>query len=260
MDAGMDAGMDAAPTPGGGSARGSGCADDEVCVRGRCYDRCSSDRDCSRAEMCDSTSGICVVRTVPLPDAMIDAPLPCDGVECDTDAGLFCHPTAAQCVSCTPGMDDGCDAVGFCDYGRGACVGPVMATCAPCDRSADCPGGQTCVDRLASDGEKVCLPPCPMEDAGLCPAGLQCNAASGNCEPPNASCTNYRLSVSGASCAEDRDCFTHTAFPAGIAPGGCLPGADGGVGRCQIPCMTTDSTEECPGGFICRASFCEMGP
>lgn len=262
-DAGADASdMDATASPPSGSGspapstgEPTGCSASEVCIQGRCHPRCTVDTDCSRAEMCDGSTGRCVTRTVPLPDAMVDASLPCEGVECAD--GLLCHPTAAECVQCTLGMTDSCDAVGFCDFGTGACVGPSPAACSPCDRNSDCPMGYSCNDRTGGSlGEKVCLQACPGADAGLCPAGMPCNEITGLCEPPVSSCTNWRLATSGATCEEDRDCFTLAAFPTGVVAGACLMEGDGGVSRCQIPCSAA-MDGQCSDGQACSDDgFC----
>jgi len=257
QDASMDASASSAPAA---SSEPAGCSAQEVCIRGRCHPRCAGDSDCSRAEMCDGSTGRCVERTVPLPDATVDASLPCEGVECAE--GLLCHPTAAECVQCTVGEAAACDAVGFCDFGTGACVAPSMQPCSPCDRSSDCSSGYSCEDRTGgSIGEKVCLLACPAEDAGMCPSGMPCNEVTGYCEPAVSTCTNWRASTEGVGCEQDRDCFSLASYPGGVIAGACLSGTDGGAPRCQIPC-TVGMDGQCPAGRVCGDSgFCgEMAP
>ena len=179
------------------------------------------------------------------------------------EAGLICHPTAGQCVQCAVGMTSTCDAVGFCDFGTGACVGPSPDVCSPCDRTSDCPSGFQCDDRSEeAAGEKVCLQPCPeLSDAGVCPQGLACSDR-GLCEPTTSSCTNFRLGRSSATCSEDRDCFALAAFPDGVTAGACLPGVmeEMRPSRCRIPCEARDAGPVCPSGFMCADGFCEPTP
>ena len=256
-DAGADASdMDATASPPSGSGspapstgEPTGCSASEVCIQGRCHPRCTVDTDCSRAEMCDGSTGRCVTRTVPLPDAMVDASLPCEGVECAD--GLLCHPTAAECVQYTGRVAVMLWASVILVR---ACVGPNPAACCLATATPIVPG-YSCNDRTGGSlGRRfVCrLVRCRC---GLCPAGMPCKV-TGLCEPPVSSCTNWRLATSGASCEEDRDCFTLAAFPTGVVAGACLVEGDGGVSRCQIPCSAA-MDGQCSDGQACSdGGFC----
>jgi hypothetical protein len=248
-----------------GGARRS-CASGEICIEGRCYDKCGSDSDCGPGETC-SPSGACLRNA----DAGVD---PCGG---SCDAPLVCHPRAHACVACssdTIGASQGepgfCElATPVCDVANGECVAPSASFCAPCNTTTDCQvvGGfmGACVIRTAGSEiqEQVCLTPC---DTTACAAPLVCQPVGGGmfCVPPiDIPCTNWRTAVSRASCGFDADCAALGADNSLYVDAceGEVGDGDGGVitpGRCLQPCGMTTECFNAAGGQTCTGTpgFC----
>lgn len=270
---------------GGGTDGGlaGGCASGELCIRGRCYERCTSDDQCGPREQCGS-DGACVRRAGPGPDAgpmMMDSgPVdPCDSVMC-TDPEV-CHPLSLQCVECNegsvvlpPGSPGRCSgARPICDIANGRCVGFTPAQCAPCNVDAECMSGDgsfvgRCVLRDVMDWrEQVCMRVCDMTP---CPAGLAC-MPDGVCQPPaGSSCTTWQAATMRRGCLFDTDCniadssgsssfFTETCEGEVLPPpvdGGDGDGGPGDAGpptdgRCVQPCADTAECFDLAGGQMC---------
>lgn len=259
-----------------------GCRVGEICIEGRCYESCSSDRDCGPREMC-SPSGACVrgTRDAGTPDSgPVDM---CRGVSCT--APQVCEPRTGTCVDCTegtvgaaPGEPGRCSAFNpICDIANGRCHALGPAQCTPCNTSEECnaPDGSftgTCVLReTLGVREQTCVPPCAE---GACPDGLVCSTVRDlvtdtdvtGCVPPiEMPCTNWLAAIAGVSCLEDSDCAPLGATRA-VYPGACAgadPTADPVVmGTCLQPCGETEHCFNAPLGAQCIGSgvalFCRF--
>lgn len=280
-------GIDTGASMDGGRPRG--CAENEVCIEGRCYARCTAPTDCGPNETC-SSSGVCTTGARPDAGPRPDGgpPSSCDEAMCASNE--VCHPQADVCVECSehtinapPGSRGACrSAAPICDIANGRCVGFEPRACAACNYETDCAAldgsfTATCVLReVMGVREHVCLLPC--DGGGTCPAGLQCatvhNLANGTsvdvCVPPaEAPCTTWL--ARGTSCSEDADCAPLAAPASAIFVGACdgeMPATeDGGTatpGTCLQPCRTTDECMDAAAGEQCLGEgielFCRIPP
>jgi hypothetical protein len=230
------------------------CPTGQMCLQGLCFAQCDSTHTCGPREQC--SMGICVTRTNdagPIPhDAGVDggrcavltcmAPTPV----CAFERCLQCQSSASDCPSTTP----------ICDIGRGSCVTPAPAYCAPCNNTFDCAGTptpSTCVNRTAPDAiEHVCL---PTPVGGACPAGFM--NAGANCVPIYFSCTALRAAQQHRPCTADTDCPQLGATAStGVFTGMCGLDSTGTMHICHYTCgIPTD----CPAGLTCNAAmgFCQ---
>jgi len=230
-----------------------GCPMGEVCLDHRCYPTCRNDDDCATSEQCDA-DGACVPRTRPRPDAgpVDSGPTdPCDGVVC-MDPTPVCNSLTGVCqpcglastlTSCNPRTQ-------VCEIARGRCSAfdpaTLSDTCAPCNASADCAGGATCLTR-DTPVERVCVPSCDL--ATPCPQGLTCNA-SGVCLPLVGSCFEWRGAADGRGCANLAEC---APIGAALTNVGCQGLAGGTSGLCETICSTS---ADCPPNIDCFMGFC----
>jgi hypothetical protein len=236
------------------------CEEDEICLSGRCYARCTT--TCGPMEVC--VMGACMRGTPPdagpmdagppdvgPPDA--GPPDPCLGVRCEGSTP-FCR--GGVCLECEDMSACGGGAP-ICDVGRGACTTYAPALCAPCNNDRDCEGMAatfgTCVARggASEPTERVCLPSCM--DTSECPTGYRCSDLV--CVPAGgASCTQQLAGLAGRTCMTDAECAPAGATAdTGLVTGSCV------MGTCRIPCgAATDCPPSLPvcddslGGF-CRS-------
>lgn len=242
---GMGGGADGDGGAGFDAGRRIGCDPGQVCLRGRCYDGCTSDATCLGGEMC--TGGVCVERTTPRFDAGMPDTGPinrCTGVMCM--GAQVCHPATGTCVECTDATQ--CSAaVPICELAAGTCRAFSAGLCAPCNNTPDCRG----LPETGSDGEcrtletpaleRVCVVSCP--DGVTCPAGMRC--ADAVCVPIVGSCTNWRAAATARACTTDTECEALGTIP---STGVCM----GMV--CQSPCGVS---MDCPTARpTCTAGFC----
>lgn len=258
-----------------GGTGGLSCTGDQICVAGRCHDRCS-DGDCGPGESC--VSGACIPSRMdagPRPDA--GPPDPCDALVCDTD--FICHPLSRECARCSEdqiGMfgEPGNCGTGLspvCDISNGTCQGVSPGQCQPCNFDDQCTAGDgsfvgSCVLRSTLGWrEQVCMRPC--DAATPCAAGLACNA-DGFCEPPlSITCTTWLAAGRSASCLSDGECNPVGSRGAGAfffntCEGEVIPVADpeagiadAGVatlGTCVQPCAETMDCIRAASGEVCR--------
>ncbi len=243
----------AASDPDGGAttAPGSGCADGEVCLQGRCYEGCAADDECTAGEEC--RRGACVVRTMPRPDMGprdLGTTDPCEGVTCSDSLTPYCYPRTGDCVECRTSEDCGL-AAPVCDVAFGVCRAFVPAQCAPCKLDVDCRGAigtfdARCLQR-ESPLERVCVAVCASD--GSCPQGTACDTASNRCLPRIGTCTTFFAALQRRTCAGDGDCAPRGATPDDfLFPGSCRASV------CAAPCAT--GVECFDAAQICESAFC----
>lgn len=169
---------------------GSLCPQYEVCDKGVCRGSCSGGEfECIGGLQCETATGLCV------------DPL-CIGVTCD--ASQVC--IGGQCVG-------GCEGA-VCPWGQICQLGRCVDPC----RNRTCPSA----DQVCEDG--ICVQRCECRPCG---AGLDCDAVTGACEPPQ---------CAGVTCPANEVCLA------------------GGV--CQNRCNNV----LCPGGADCDPATGECNP
>lgn len=161
----------------GESDEGALCTDPQVCVRGRCIDRCS-EFGCPPGESCDAELGVCTE----------DA---CEGVTCD--AGLRCVGGTCRSVC----EDIVCPAHQTCSGGQcvDACEGADCGACRVCvDGSCllhcavvGCPTGLAC-EETGECVEEACLG-VRCGPGRTCRAGVCASSCAGAVCPPGEYCT-----------------------------------------------------------------------
>lgn len=230
------------------------CGSGQTCLQGRCYAQCDTTHPCAMHETC--SSGICVLDThdagMPPRDMGMDAG-PCDRLGCATPTPV-CRGDLALCVQCGVDNHDECGTTTgpVCDVGRATCTTPTPTACSPCNVSADCPTGFSCVTRRAPGPiERVCMQGCgasPCSDQGFtCGAGTVCT-------PFVQSCTAYHAAVTHRECTADEDCpQVGATIDDGLSIGSCFDDGSGTM-TCHVPC---GFDSDCPTGTTCSSSnFC----
>ncbi len=230
------------------------CPGAQTCLQGICYASCDMTHPCPAREMC--RGGACVANTSdagPPPRDMGTDGGPCEMLDCASPSPV-CRADVAMCVQCDADNHDECGTTTgpICDVGRSQCAAAAPALCAPCNVTADCPAGLSCVLRSApAPVERVCLPGCAAASCSdpsfSCGAGLVCT-------PFVSSCTAYRAAVNRQACAVDADCPQLGAtIDDGLVTGMCFDDG-GGRATCHAACgLSTD----CPTGLICVGHFCQ---
>lgn len=229
------------------------CPSGQTCLQGICYASCDMTHPCSAREMCQS--GACVARSgdagTPPRDGGSDAG-PCPMLACASPTPV-CRADIAACTQCDANNHDECGVTTgpVCDVGRGSCTTGTPTICAPCNVTADCPTGLSCVHRSTPNAEeRVCLPGCLT--SACADQGFAC--ASGVCTPFAASCTAYRAAVTHQACTSDTDCPQLGAtIDNGLITGMCFDDGRGSM-TCHAACgLSTD----CPMGQTCMGHFCQ---
>jgi hypothetical protein len=229
---------------------GTPCPSGQTCLQGLCFTMCDAMHTCSAREMC--SAGVCVARTgdggVPARDMGVDGGA-CAAVHCSGATPVCAY---GRCVACQDQMTCG-GTTGICDIGRGVCVAPAAAPCAPCRVNADCGGSMRCALRSGTDpAEQVCLP-APV--GGACPAGFSVSGT--DCVPVYFSCTALLAAQQHRACSADADCPQLGATPAtGLFTGMCSTPTGGTAMICHWPCDPHQTTD-CPAGIpTCNGTFC----
>jgi len=243
-DAGIECTEGAAAMDGSSTVAPAACPSGQTCLQGRCYERCADDADCARSESC--SSGVCVSRTMPTPDAGTDAGDPCAALMCEAPTPV-CDPIGGGCVACLDSSTCG-GATPICDVAHRTCVAFNAGECRPCTNDFDCVAVDMtdfgdCLDR-GDEHERVCVVPCA--DDAACNPGFGCDTTS-HCTPRVGSCTGWLAAFSGQACAADAECV-----PVGVTP---APGQCGSAMTCLQPCG--DAMFHCPAGYTCPSEFCE---
>lgn len=221
------------------------CPGGQLCLSGRCFEGCVSDTECASRESCED--GICVGTGRGIDGGMFDANTPV--MPCDGTCGVaeVCDIRTDQCVSCFDERQCSGDEP-VCDYARGQCVAAQGGeACRPCNESADCTEGRSCVLRTDFT-ERVCLMPCSVVD-DTCPSGFICNTADEICEPPLGGCTQLRRALDATSCVTDVDCVARRET---AEPGTCNGPVE--MRTCRAACQTEAG---CPGGWTCDGMYCQ---
>lgn len=208
---------------------------------------CSTDLDCPLKSAPSCVGGACVAA---------DAGTP--GCATNGDCSTFARPVCLA-RTCVPGCDStSCPPRTVCDRASLLCVSPPApdsgvpdAGPTPCSADGQCGAERVCEQQLCTSA--CFVDPSRCENMGLacgrsghcqqappqtcvqlgCPAGMTCDAASGNCGP-------------AATCAQ-------VGCPPGMtcdaASSQCVPGAtDGGAG-CLIDA-------QCASGSVCTGGSC----
>lgn len=217
------------------------CPGEQLCLSGRCFEACTGDAECAARETCED--GVCVGSGRGIDGGMFDAGIPsepCEGLCVEPEV---CDVRTNQCVSCFDGTQCPTIELPICDYAQGACIAAHGGeACRPCNDSADCADGSTCMLR-PDFTERVCLTPCANADD--CGPGFICNTADGVCEPPLGGCTQLRRSLDRITCETDQACV---ARQESAESGTCS------AATCLAACLESVG---CPEGWSCDGTHCQ---
>lgn len=156
----------------------------------------------------------------------------------DCRVGEICHPTGKVCVqTCTAGED--------CPDASKNCA-EISATdtqkICKCTTTPLCQGGVAGADSICSETFDVCAPKCATNTD--CPAGYDCDSATGDCNPSAGN-------TDAGACAWDS--CSSTSFTSGAkmcGSTGCAAGAS----------CTGTGQSTCTGGSFCSGGACGYSP
>lgn len=251
------------------------------CRGGFCVNACSSDSDCSSAEVCsvgaDGSSAClppCEAGRPPLPGyACVDGrPVSCGApglracFECGCDAGFYCDFGTDACTALGEvgdrcASDDECR-TGNCSTFAGVCRVPVGSTCtsSDCDVclssgewsfcSRECSAMDQCnrYPCLGRDDLFRCLPSCAGEDDSSCPGTCRPSPSAGPryyCDCVNDECApDTAVRPEGAPCRGDSECVGGDCFESAR----CIPGSS--CDRIGV-CAAEGCVGGCASGTVC---------
>jgi len=193
------------------------CADGESCTVDGCIPSCTSDEDCPRGTVCDTTAHLCLA---PGETPPADKPGVCTrNADCPSPPEAICVDGLCQRSELDCGAEScDCSADEPCESGFVCADGQCLADSATCHFDTDCGANRTCIDGL-------CFAECG--GAVTCATGFSC--VDGGCKPdmpPTNECTT------NDQCATDEVCVDST----------CVPGC------------TADAN--CPTGYYCSSMVC----
>jgi len=144
LDAALDVGVD------------TGAVDSPICPAS-----CDDNNPCT-VDSCDPATSRCV--NTPVADGTV-----CQGKPCATNSvcggGLCLDGPFKKCSA-----SDQCHTAGVCDVETGECTNPIRANGVACNDGDKCTLGDRCLNGLC------------VGDPRVCPAGIQCDQLTGDCD------------------------------------------------------------------------------
>lgn len=252
---------------------------------GTCFERCTSDFNCSSGYSCASSKdvyGLPPGELICVPSKTVYVPPPAAAYEsCAAGSGVTCAGTyAAYCTEITQPWSNGTVVDSICTNGcssdyecatsyngsYGLCsttavLGRQAGTCFErCYYDSDCAVGFVCSDSKEVSGlkgtEQICVPapnggytPVLSDPYETCYDLDECSLASTRCEPldPKWETTTDQnaISICTEACAFDSDCPTSYSGQAGY----CAP--QDTIAFMQVCVERCYSSNDCLGGFVC---------